>query len=123
MILLRELLGKRDLAFKGTAQAGHPLITVVDDFRVYVGASLMGAPTYTIVGNKLFANNSVAGVPLATLVGDLVFRGYSVAGLPVARLVGSRSFLGPTVSGSPLVTVPSGNVSTLFAATYHVLQR
>jgi hypothetical protein len=123
MILLRELLSKRDVAFQGTSVAGYPLVTVTDDFRVYVGASLMGAPVYTIVGNKLFAGNSVAGTPLATVIGDLVFKGYSVAGLPIARLQGTYSFRGPAVAGSPLVTVPSRNTGTLLAATYHMLQR
>jgi hypothetical protein len=39
----------------------------------------------------------------------------------LARLERTRSYKGMAVSGSPLVTVPSGNVTTLFIATYHAL--
>jgi len=54
-------------------------------------------------------------------MGDLLFNGNTVSGAPMARLANGRSYKGTAVSGSPLVTVPSGNVTTLFIATYHAL--
>lgn len=123
MILLSELLSDYDRAFTGMARSGYPLITVVDNFRVFKGATTRSAtPLYTIKGNKLFAGLATSGAPLATLVGDLIFLGWTNRGVPLARLKGDRSFKGITFSGSPLVTVPSGNVHTLFAATYHALR-
>jgi len=64
---------------------------------------------------------SVSGEPLATLVGDLIFKGKAVSGMPIAKISGTRSYKGISPSGSPLVTVPSADVPTLLAATYHVL--
>lgn len=122
MILLRELLSDYDRAFKGAARAGYPLVTVVDNFRVYAGSNVRGAPLYTVQGNKLFQGSSVSGAPLATLVGDLVFSGWQVSGAPIARLKRDISLRGISSAGTPIVTVPSGNTTTLFAATYHALR-
>lgn len=123
MILLRELLGDYDRAYLGTAVAGHPFITVVDNFRVFKGASVRSAvPLYSIRGNKLFKGLAVSGAPVATLVGDLMFLGWDVNGVPLARLKNRMSFKGISFAGAPIVTVPSGNVHTLFAATYHALK-
>jgi hypothetical protein len=123
MILLRELLSDYDRAYKGMAVSGAPLITVVDNYRVFKGALVRsGSPLYTIAGNKLFKGLSVSGMPLATFVGDLIFAGNKVSGAPLARMKKNFSLKGISVSGSPIVTVPSGNIATLFAATYHMLR-
>jgi hypothetical protein len=61
-------------------------------------------------------------MPLATFVGDLIFAGNKVSGAPLARMKKNFSLKGISVSGSPIVTVPSGNIATLFAATYHMLR-
>lgn len=122
MVLLRELLGDHDLAFKGMAVSGEPFITVIGGFRVYKGRRIAGSPIYTISGNKLFRGMTTAGRPLAVLSGDLVFLDIKKIGSPIARLSGTRSFRGIAAAGSPIVTVPSGNTATLFAATYHALR-
>lgn len=123
MILLKELLSDYDRAFKGASRAGAPMITVVDNFRVYAGAATRAAvPLYTIKGNKLFKGLATSGAPLATLVGDLMFLGWSISGAPMARLKRDISIKGASTMGSAITTVPSGNVATLFAATYHVLR-
>jgi hypothetical protein len=122
MVLLRELLGNHDVAFKGMAVSGHPLITVIGGYRVYRGRSVAGSPIYTISGNKLFKGMTTAGRPLAVLSGDLVFPDIQLIGSPIAKLVGNRSYKGIAKVGSPIVTVPSGDVATLFAATYHALR-
>lgn len=121
MILLRELLGDYDLAFKGAATAGAPFLTVVDNFRVFKGKDIRGVPLYTIVDNKLFKGMATAGRPLATLSGDKLFLGTQVAGAPAAMLKRTISIKGISSMGPALVTVPSGNIKTLFAATYHAL--
>lgn len=121
MISLKDLLFEQDRAYQGVTTVGVPTITVTGNSKVYSGRAVRGAPLYTIVGNKLFKGNTISGVPLATLVGDLVFRGIQITGSPIARLKGIRSYKGVTQSGYPLVTVPSGNIQTLFAATYHTL--
>lgn len=121
MILLRELLGDYDLAFKGAASSGAPLITVVDNFRVFKGNNLRGVPLYSIVDNKLFKGMATAGRPLATIVGDKMFLGTQMAGAPSAIFKSKISIKGVATMGPALVTVPSGNIKTLFAATYHAL--
>jgi hypothetical protein len=121
MILLRELLGDYDVAFKGAATAGAPLITVVDNFRVFKGHSVRGSPLYTIVGNKLFKGMAVSGRPLATISGNMMFLGTQVAGAPAAIFKDRLSVKGVSGLGPALVTVPSKNRKTLFAATYHIL--
>lgn len=122
MILLKELLSDYDRAFKGTARAGSPFITVVDNLRVFSGNNVRGVPLYSVQGNKLFRGMSVAGAPLATLVGDLMFLGWQINGAPMARLKRDISLRGISFSGAPIATVPSGNPVTLFAATYHALR-
>lgn len=123
MILLKELLSDYDRAFKGAARAGYPLVTVVDNFRVFKGDKVRDAvPLYSVRGNKLFKGLAVSGAPLATLVGDLMFLGWQVNGAPIARLKQDFSLRGISFSGAPIVTVPSGNPATLFAATYHALR-
>jgi hypothetical protein len=123
MILLSETLSDYDRAYKGAARAGSPLLTVVDDFRVFQGAKTRDAvPLYSIRGNKLFKGLAVSGMPLATLVGDLIFQGAQVSGAPIARLKGDIALRGISFSGAAIVTVPSRNVNTLFAAAYHALR-
>lgn len=121
MILLRELLGDYDLAFKGAATSGSPLISVVDNFRVFRGNDLRGVPLYTIVDNKLFKGMATAGRPLATISGNKMFLGTQVAGAPSAIFKGRISIKGISSLGPAIVTVPSGNIKTLLAATYHAL--
>jgi len=121
MILLREVLSDYDLAFKGAATSGAPLITVVDNFRVFKGNDIRGTPLYTIVDNKLFKGMATAGRPLATLSGNKMFLGTQVAGAPSAILKDRLSVKGISGMGPALVTVPSKNIKTLFAATYHAL--
>jgi hypothetical protein len=124
MISLRELLGDYDRAFKGQSVAGFPMLTVVDNFRVFEGNLVRDAvPLYTLVGNKLFKGLAVSGRPLATLSGDRIFLGTSVAGYPLARIKGNLVFKGGDVMGKPIATVPSGNRNALLAAAYHALQR
>jgi len=65
---------------------------------------------------------STAGRPLAVLSGNLVFPDIQLIGSPIAKLVGTRSYKGIAGAGSPIVTVPSGDMATLFAATYHMLR-
>ena len=123
MILLKELLSDYDRGFKGAARAGSPMITVVDNFRVFEGSATRAAvPLYTIKGNKLFKGLATAGAPLATLVGDLMFPGWHVSGAPMARLKREISIKGAATMGPAVATAPSGNVATLFAATYHALK-
>jgi hypothetical protein len=122
MILLKEILSDRDLAFKGNNVYGDPFITVIDNFRVFLGRSVAGSPAYSIVGDKLFSGMMVSGRPLATLVGDLIFLDIQTIGSPLARIVGTYSFEGMSPAGYPIVTVPSKNINTLFAATYHALR-
>jgi hypothetical protein len=118
-----ELLSDYDRAFKGMSQAGDPLLTVVDNFRVFRGASVRSAtPLYTISGNKLFKGLAVSGMPLATFVGDLIFHGNQVSGAPLARMKKTFSLKGTDTMGTPIVTVPSGNIATLFASTYHAIK-
>jgi hypothetical protein len=96
---------------------------VVDNYRVFKGALVRsGTPLYTVSGNKLFKGLSVSGMPLATFVGDLIFLKNQISGAPLARMKKTFSVKGIAVSGSPIVTVPSGNIATLFAATYHMLR-
>lgn len=122
MISLVELLGDYDRAFKGTSVAGFPILTVVDNFRVFEGNLVRDAvPLYTIVGNKLFKGLAVSGRPLATLSDDRIFLGTSVAGMPAARIKGNLVFKGADYMGRPLATVPSGNRKTLLAAAFHAL--
>lgn len=122
MISLVEVLSNYDRAFKGIAVSGYPLVTVVDDFRVFKGANVRDAvPLYTIVGNRLFKGLQVSGAPIATLSGDRIFKGWNVAGMPIARMKGRVSIKGTALAGPALVTVPSKNIKTLFAATYHAL--
>lgn len=122
MISLMEVLGDYDKAFKGTSVSGYPLLTVVDDFRVFKGVNVRDAiPLYTIVGNRLFKRLQVSGAPLATLSGDKIFRGWNVGGMPIARIKGRIAIKGTALMGPALVTVPSQNIKTLLAAAYHVL--
>lgn len=121
MILLRELLGDYDLAFKGASVSGAPLITVVDNFRVFKGSDVRGTPLYTIVDNKLFKGMATSGRPLATISGNKMFLGTQVAGAPSAIFKDRLSVKGVSGLGPALVTVPSKNIKTLFAATYHAL--
>lgn len=121
MILLKELLSDYDLAFKGAAVSGAPFITVVDNFRVFKGKETRGVPLYTIVDNKLFKGMATSGRPLATLSGNKMFLGTQVAGAPSAILKDRLSVKGISGMGPALVTVPSKNIKTLFAATYHAL--
>lgn len=114
--------GARDLAFREMSPSGYPLITVGDAGRVFEGASVSGAPLYTVVGNRLFKGAAVSGIPLATLSNGRIFRGQAVSGRPIATLRGTHAFKGQAPSGSPLVTVPSGDRVTLFAAAYHSLR-
>lgn len=122
MILLTELLSNYDRAYRGTATAGAPIVTAINNSMIFLGASTRGSPVYTIKSNKLFKGAAASGQPLATLVGDLLFLGTQVSGMPLARLKKTFSLSGTNMSGSPLVTVPSGNIVTLMAATYHVLR-
>ncbi len=123
MIPLKKLIFgvKRDLVFKGAAVSGLPMLTLVDDFRVYEAQNLAGVPLYTVVGNKLFKGLAVSGRPIATVIGDLIFRGSDVAGMPIARIKGDRVYKGATFAGAPLATSPTKNVSVLLAAAYHLL--
>ena len=124
MISLLELLGDYDRAYKGTSVAGFPLLTVVDNFRVFEGNLVRDAvPLYTIVGNKLFKGLAVSGRPLATLSGDRIFLGTTVAGYPAATIKGRLALKGAEVAGRPIATVPSGNRNTLLAAAYHALHK
>jgi hypothetical protein len=122
VILLREILGSRDLAFKDTAISGEPYITVIDNYRVFLGKNIAGFPEYTIVDNKIFKGAAISGRPLATLVGNLIFPDIQISGAPLARIQGNYSFKGIAPSGYPIVTVPSGNTNTIFVATYHALR-
>ena len=122
MSLLRELVVENYTAFKGVASSGTPILTTVGGFRVYTGVSVSGSPLYTVSGNKLFSGMATSGMPLATLVGDLVFPKNSISGEPLGRLKNKISVSGISGAGSALATVPSGNIPTLFAATYHVLR-
>lgn len=128
MISIKALLTEGmtiDKAFKGTSRGGSPMLSVIDNYRVYKGSNIYTSksslPIYTIIGNRLFKGDKIAGAPIANVSGNKVFRGNEVYGIPLATLDGEVAFNGMSIRGLPLVTVPGGNPRALMAAVFHVL--